>query len=83
MKQVELVRQRVAKGLHGELTRLRIWISAVEGNEEAVEKLRGKDCELLLATMTEGLLAHLGHTTAVKSDVTQSKARRMAREFTG
>ncbi|HEX9384232.1 MAG TPA: hypothetical protein VF908_12575 [Gemmatimonadaceae bacterium] len=90
MRQVELIRQRVAKGLNGELVRLRIWMSGVEGNEQEVEKLRGKDCELILALLTEGLLKHLGHSATryatagpvVDSDERHSKARRIARQFT-
>src|SRR5712671_5632855 len=90
MRQVELIRQRVAKGLNGELVRLRIWMSGVEGNEQEVEKLRGKDCELILALLVEGLLKHLGHSATryatagpvVDSDERHSKARRIARQFT-
>ncbi len=83
MKQVELIRQRVAKGLNGELVRLRIWMSGVEGNEQEVEKLRGKDCELILALLVEGLLKHLGPAgPVVDSDERHSKARRIARQFT-
>lgn len=89
MKQVELIRQRVAKGLNGELVRLRIWMSGVEGNEEEVEKLRGRDCELILALLTEGLLKHLGHNAALKAhsgpalkvEERHSKARRVARRL--
>lgn len=85
MKQVELIRQRVAKGLNGELVRLRIWMSGVEGNEEEVEKLRGKECELVLATLVESLLSHLGWSDALTTQATgrasESKARRVASRF--
>lgn len=86
MKQVELIRQRVAKGLNGELVRLRIWMSQVEGNEKEVEKLRGKDCELVLAMLTEGLLSHLGHSNRLTTDqasgrASESRARRIANKF--
>lgn len=87
MKQVELVRQRVAKGLNGELIRLRVWISAVDGNEAAVEMLRGKAVEIILASLTESLLSHMGHSTALTTDTagreSESKARRAVNKFTG
>lgn len=84
MKQVELVRQRVATGLHNELQRVRIWISGVEGNEDCVERLRGEALAGLLAGMTEALLTHLGHQTALNgSNNAQAKARRVANKVAG
>lgn len=86
MKQVELIRKRVAQGLNAELVRLRIWMSGVAGNEEEVEKLRGKECELVLATLVESLLLHLGWSDALTTDqatgrASESKARRVASRF--
>lgn len=78
MKHVELVRQRITSGLHGELTRLRIWVSATDGNEAAVERLREQALSLILAQLTETLMEHMGHATAVNADRTESKARRAA-----
>lgn len=60
---VEQVRQRIARGQAGELSRLRIFLSSIDGNQHAVDSLRGEHGELLLADITELVLMHLGHTT--------------------
>ena len=62
MKHVELIRGRILRGFAGELARLRIFISATEGNQEAVDKLRGEPGDTLLAKVTDIILQELGHT---------------------
>lgn len=84
LKQVELVRRRVASGISNEIVRLRAWISSTDGNGEAVETLRGDNAEQLLGTLIETVMVHMGHAAEVNrlNDGTsgrQSKALRAAR----
>lgn len=60
MKQIELVRQRAAKGMQSEILRFRVWMSGVDGNAEQVERLREKQGEMLLAMLVEAIMIHLG-----------------------
>ncbi|MES1993154.1 MAG: hypothetical protein V4457_06010 [Pseudomonadota bacterium] len=60
MKQVELVRQRAAKGMQSEILRFRVWLSGVDGNAAEVEMLRDKRGEALLAMLIEVIMIHLG-----------------------
>ena len=64
LRQVEQVRARIATGFANELVRIRGFLSLTEGNAEAIEKLRGKEGNTLLATMTDVALKHLGHVTS-------------------
>lgn len=66
MKQVELVRRRVANGMGGELKRIRIWLSMTD-NTEATDKLSGTNGDELLAFIVEATLEHLGHSTAINT----------------
>lgn len=84
LKQVELVRRRVASGVGNEIVRLRSWISSIDGNADAVETLRGDNAEQLLGTLIETIMVHLGHGAEVNRlndghSGRQSKALRAAR----
>ena len=65
LRNVEAVRQRVVRGQASELARLRTYISAIDGNQFAVDQLRGEVGDALLADVTELILTHLGHTTEI------------------
>ena len=67
MKQVELIRSRVARGMSNELLRLRSYVACTDGNAEAVQLLCGDECEGLLAALTETVMAHLGQPSEVDS----------------
>lgn len=78
LKQVELIRQRVLRGMQGELVRLRVFIASAGENEEAVEILRGKSGDTVLAVLTDTLMRELGHGTELDATNSRSKARRLA-----
>ncbi len=61
MKQVELVRARVIRGLEGEFNRLRIHLSMFEDGTQFSDRLQGENRIELLANLTDAVLAHLGH----------------------
>lgn len=61
LRHVELIRSRVLRGQMGELARIRNFVSATEGNQEAVDALRGESGNLILARVTELILQEIGH----------------------
>jgi len=61
LKRVELIRNRILRGMQGELVRLRNFISSAGENEEAVELLRGESGDTILVLMTDALMRELGH----------------------
>lgn len=65
LRSVEQVRQRITRGQASELVRLRSFVSSIDGNQFAVDQLRGDVGDVLLADITELILTHLGHTTEV------------------
>ena len=84
LRNVEQVRLRIARGQASELTRLRSFVSSIDGNQFAVDQLRGEIGDLLLADITELILTHLGHTTEITrmadgKDGVASQARKAAR----
>lgn len=84
LRNVEQVRQRIARGQASELVRLRGFLSSIDGNQFAVDQLRGEMGDLLLADITELVLTHLGHTTEVTrmadgKDGVASQARKATR----
>lgn len=84
LRSVEQVRQRITRGQASELVRLRSFLSSIDGNQYAVDQLRGEVGDLLLADITELVLTHLGHTTEVTrmadgKDGVASQARKAAR----
>ena len=82
MNQVELIRARILRGQRGELMRLRIFISSTPDNQDVVDKLVGKEGDLLLARITDAILRELGHEEALDVDNSKnrSKTRRAATE---
>lgn len=80
LNQVELIRMRILRGQMGELVRLRSYISILGGNPDAVDRLHGKQGDLLLARVTDMILRELGHAEAISIDDTKnpSKTRRAA-----
>lgn len=67
MKNVELTRARIVQGFTSELRRVKSWLSSVGGMQEQVERLEGRVGDTAIAALTEALLEHLGHETAVKT----------------
>jgi hypothetical protein len=87
MKEVQLVRQRLARGLDHSLKQFLTWFSCTDGNLEEVDSLRialtrsnTKPEPELIAKLTEVVLEHLGHRTQVngKGNGNPSKAYRTA-----
>lgn len=74
LKNVELVRKRVANGFGNEIVRFRAWLSCVDGNQEAVEALRSRGDELL-AVVIEAVMTHIGHDT-ILSAAAETRDRR-------
>lgn len=84
LKQVEKVRQRIAHGLNREIVGIRSFLSLTEGNQEAIERLRGEQHELVLASLTEAVLMHLGNPPTVEPPTSpNSAARRTVRKLVG
>jgi len=79
MKHVDIIRQRILRGMASELIRLRTFVSMTDGNTEVVARLEGKEGNDLLARVTENLLAELGHVTQVTADDPASLSRRRGR----
>ena len=79
LKKVELVRQRILRGMQGELVRFRSWLASAGENEEAVEVLRGESGDTILALMTDTLMRELGHGTELEATDSHSKVARKAR----
>lgn len=86
LKNVEMIRQRVVRGVSNELVRVRSWISSLPEAEHArvVDLLRGEDGERLVADITELVMTHLGHVDAVTrmqdgANGRASQSRRAAR----
>lgn len=77
MKNVEQIRQRIVRGQAMELQRLKIFVSMIDGNNDALAQFEGRAGEQLLAGVTDFILAHLGHVTVVPPDEAQSRSRRV------
>lgn len=82
LRNVEIVRDRIVRGMHRELSSLRSWLSGTD-NHEAVELLRGEEGDARLARVVDKVLAELGHETDVESDRPQSQTRRKVRGAMG
>lgn len=90
MKDVILVRQRLARGLDHSLKQFLTWLSCTDGNIDETDILRIaltrtelKPEPELIAKLTEIVLEHLGHKTRVNGTPTNgyepmSRARRVA-----
>jgi len=90
MKNVEMVRMRLARGLDHSLKQFLSWLSCTEGNTQEIDQLRDalnrtnlKPEPELIAKLTETVLEHLGHKTQVNGIpangyTAMSRARRVA-----
>lgn len=67
MKNVELVRQRIVRGQLSEVTKLRQFLSMTDNNE-ALERLQGKEANKLIISLTDTILKHLGVKVEVPKD---------------
>lgn len=79
LKQIDIVRKRVAQGVVRELVSLRAFISATDGNQEAVERLRGDSGAKVLAIVTDCIMSQLGAPTAEAGNKPNSAAARAAK----
>lgn len=75
MKNVELIRARVVRGMQSELIRLRGFISGLGGNEDEVELLRGDQGLAIVAVVADTVMRELGHTTELEPDHPDSQIR--------
>lgn len=83
MKHVELIRARILRGLVSEFVRLRVFISATEGNQEATDLLRGEKGDLLLAKTTDFIMRELGHAVETPVADKNSVVRRAVKRVRG
>lgn len=83
LKNVEMIRAMAVRASSYLVDRVRIYTSGIDGNHDAVETLRGENADVLKAKISELVLEHMGHETAVKSGtdgrVGESLAMRAAR----
>lgn len=79
MKNVELIRARIVRGMQGELVRLRSFMSSLDGNQEEVELLRGEQGTAILAVVADTMMRELGHTTELSPDHADSQVRDLLR----
>lgn len=78
MKQVELIRARVVRGMQSELTRIRTFVACTDGNDEVIERLSNQGFADAIARLTEALMEHMGHETELSGDGARSQARKLA-----
>lgn len=78
MKNVERIRERILRGQMGELMRLRVFISMLGENQEAVDRLLGPSGDVILAKVADLILVELGAEVATQVDDRFSKTRRAA-----
>lgn len=67
MKQVELVRQRIIRGQHSEIMKLRQFLSMTD-NGAALPSLQDENAEKLLVSIVDTILQHIGHQVAKPKD---------------
>lgn len=79
LKHVEKIRTAIVHQQVTALSRLRNYVSMVDGNPEAVDLLRGEPGNLILAKVTDLILRELGHET---STPVEEKASPIRREIT-
>ena len=79
MKQVELIRARIVRGVSMELIRVRGFLSSIEGNGTEVDLLIGPGLAEATAKATECIMGHLGHSTEVKTGGGGNPGRRVRR----
>lgn len=73
MKNVELIRGRVVRGLDTEVRRLRAYISTTEGNSALFDKMDAEFMQLLLAELTDLTMRRLGHE--IKTPLADARSR--------
>lgn len=83
MTNIELIRSRVTRGQASELTRLRIFLSSTDGNQDCVDRLHGSSGALLLAKVTDLIMRELGHETDASVEDPNSLVRRAVRRVRG
>jgi len=76
MQQVDLIRQRVTRGMYSELTRLRQYISMTDGNQEAVDRLIGESGNAIHAEVVALIMARLGNEVETPVADSNSSVRR-------
>ncbi len=79
MKQVELIRSRILRGMTNEVQRVRSFIACTDGNDEAVAKLCDEGFQELVAALTETVMEQLGHATTEGSDGRSRVSRLLSR----
>lgn len=80
MKQLDLVRRHIA----GSMLRLRSYISCLPGNEDAVNRLRGKEGEERIARIVGFIMQELGHEpTDTPVENASSHVRRAVQAIVG
>lgn len=81
----QMIRERFARSMTRSVMECRIWLSATEGNQVAVDLLRGEEGAVATAKLVETLMAHIGHATAVTADskAARSQARRVVSRLVG
>lgn len=82
MKNVEQVRTITIRVMQHSLQRLRGLLSTLPESTELVDALREKSGERVLASVTDTVLAELGHSALVDADDSQSHTRRAVRRMT-
>lgn len=75
MKQIDLVRRHIARSMLG----LRTYISCIPGNEEAVERLRGKAGEERIARIVGMVTQELGYEAPTDTPVESAASTVMRR----
>lgn len=81
MKQVELIRARVVRGMQSEITRIRTFVACTDGNDEVIERLSNQGFADAIALLSEALMEHMGHETDLKGVGKSSRVEKLARAF--
>jgi uncharacterized protein YbcI len=76
LKSADLIRQRVIRGFRDEITRIKTFIAGTSDNEVAVEALRDKSGEDIVAELVETLMLKIGQETKTPATDKSSKVRR-------
>lgn len=83
LKNVEMIRGMAVRAAAYLVDRVRIYTSGIDGNHEAVDRLKGEQADELKSRLAEAVLEHMGHETALKSGtdgrIGESKAMRAVR----
>lgn len=79
LKNIDMIRKRVVAGQVRELTSLRGFISSIDGNQDAVERLRNESGQKILAIVTDCIMNQLGAPTVEGAETANGAASRAAR----